>query len=66
MRTDQDIYCSAQLIIKQHGCAAENYAIDMYHEFLARDDVRSAATWLAIADAILKLQQQQTWAGQIH
>jgi hypothetical protein len=64
--TDQkDIYRSACLIIKQHGCNAEPWALDKMQDFMDVEDVAAASAWLMIAQAIHKLQKL-TPSGTIH
>ena len=66
MTGQKDIYRSAQLLINEYESAAEDYAIDMMHEFMARDDAKGASIWLAIADAVRILRQNNPQGAQVH
>lgn len=56
MIIEKDIYRSAQILVDKYKAGAEDYAIDMMHEFMARNDAKGAGAWLAIADAIRVLR----------
>lgn len=57
MIIEKDIYRAAQLLVEKHQTAAEDYAIEMMHEFMHRDDAKEASFWLAIANSIWRLKQ---------
>ena len=65
MIDQKDIYRSAQLLIKQHGCEAEEIATERMREFMDKDDVKGASVWLQICHAIdiLSMRDHQ---GKLH
>lgn len=43
----RDIYCSANILLKQHGPAAKSYAIQRVQELRASGDEKGAWVWMA-------------------
>jgi hypothetical protein len=52
MLTTNDIYATAERLIKEHGRKAEEMAQRRMHELMAQDDAKGAAEWLSIMAAI--------------
>lgn len=65
MVSNRDIYASAQVLIKQHGDAAEGIAMERMIKLLREDDVKGAAHWLSIMQAIEDLNLKVT-QGEVH
>lgn len=53
---DKDAYRSANLLIKQHGDDALGVAAGRLKAFMEAEDVKAAAAWLHICEAIEQLQ----------
>ena len=52
----RDIYCSANILLKQHGPAAKSHAIQRVQELRASGDEKGALVWMGIIDAIAVLE----------
>jgi predicted secreted protein len=65
MISQKDIFISAQLLIKQHGAKAEDYASKKMMNLIEKDDAKGAGVWLSIMSAIEDLRsiKQQ---GKLH
>lgn len=66
MPDEKDIYRSAKLLLNQHQQLAESFALQKMEEFMNQGDVKSASVWLAIAQAITKLDQSKPHNAVIH
>ena len=55
MIPDLDIYRTAKLLVKRHGCEAILHAATRADELLAADDIVEQATWLRVLEAVKKL-----------
>ena len=60
----RDIYCSANILLKQHGPAAKSYAIQRVQELRASGDEKGALVWMGIGDAIAVLELSGPPEGQ--
>ncbi len=60
----RDIYCSANILLKQHGPAAKSYATQRLEELQAVGDEKGAGVWMGIVDAIAVLESIEPPAGQ--
>ena len=60
----RDVYCSANILLKQHGPAAKSYAIQRVQELRASGDEKGALVWMGIVDAIAVLESTEPPAGQ--
>jgi len=60
MISQKDIYLSAQVLIKQHGDKAEEFASQKMEAMMKRDDAKGAGVWLAITSAIDDLRTVKT------
>lgn len=56
MVSQKDIFISAQLLIKQHGGKAEDYAFQQMLALIEQDDVKGSGVWLSIMSAIEDLR----------
>jgi hypothetical protein len=65
MISQNDIFRSAQLLIKQHGTKAEELAERTIRKLMEQDDAKGAGVWLRILSAIedLRSMKQQ---GKLH
>ncbi len=52
----KDIFLSANILLKKHGSAAEEYATQKILEFKQAHDEEAASTWHSILDAIKELR----------
>lgn len=59
MVSQKDIYITAQLLIKQHGDEAEDYASEMMQSFIEKNDVKGAGMWLSVGAAIDDLRNMK-------
>ncbi len=59
MTSDLDIYCSAKLLIDQHGEDAARYAAMRADALLEGGDMEGRRVWLSILKAIEELRR--TW-----
>lgn len=60
----RDIYCSANLLLKQHGRAAKAHAAQRVQELKASGDEKGAWAWMGIIDAIGVLELSEPLDGQ--
>ena len=60
----RDVYCSANILLKQHGPAAKSYAIQRVQELRASGDEKGALVWMGIVDAIAVLELSEPPEGQ--
>lgn len=65
MTSNKDIYTTANLIIKEYGVEAANHADRRMRELTNADDVKGAAVWLQIGQAIHDLQKTSS-GGKLH
>jgi hypothetical protein len=65
MISQKNIYITAQMLIKQHGDEAEDYADGMMRSFIEKDDVKGAGVWLSIGQAIEDLRNKKR-QGKLH
>jgi hypothetical protein len=65
MISQNDIFRSAQLLIKQHGDRAEEVAERRMRMLMEQDDAKGSGVWLSILSAIedLRTMKQQ---GKLH
>lgn len=54
--TPKDIFLSANILLKKHGSAAEEYATQKMWEFKQAHDEEAASTWHSILEAIKELR----------
>jgi hypothetical protein len=59
MPSQIDIFRSANILLKQHGSAAENHAQQEMEKRMVANDAKGAAVWLAIMSAINDLTLQK-------
>ena len=55
MTSDLDIYRTANLLVKRHGCEAVLHTATRVGELLAAGDMDGKATWLRVLEAVKKL-----------
>lgn len=55
----RDIYCSANLLLRQHGKAAKAHAVQRIKELQASGDEKGACVWMGIVDAIVVLDASE-------
>ena len=55
----RDIYCSANLLLKQHGKAAKTHATQRVQELQASGDEKGVWVWMSIIDAIMMLESSK-------
>ena len=60
----RDIYCSANLLLKQHGRAAQAHAAKRVQELKASGDEYGAWAWMSIIDAIGVLELSEPLDGR--
>ena len=60
----RDIYCSANILLKQHGAAAKSHATQRVQELQASGDEKGACVWMGIVDAIAVLELSEAGEGQ--
>ena len=60
----RDIYCSAGLLMKQHGNAAKAHAAERVQELQASGDEKGAWVWMGIVDAIGVLEMTELPEGE--
>jgi hypothetical protein len=65
MVIEKDIFLSAQLLIKEHGSKAEDYAHGQWKKLIAMDDVKRASCWFRIISAIADLNNLRA-QGKLH
>lgn len=52
----RDVYCSAKIVLRQHGPAAKSYAIKRVKELRASGDEKGILVWMGIVNAITVLE----------
>ena len=60
----RDIYCSANILLKQQGPAAKPHAIQRVQELRASGDEKGALVWMGIVDAIAVLELSEPPEGK--
>ena len=60
----RDIYCSANLLLKQHGKAAKAHAAQRVQDLEVSGDEKGVLAWMAIIDAIGVLELSAPLDGQ--
>lgn len=60
----RDIYCSANLLLKQHGKAAKAHAAQRVQDLKASGDEKGIWAWMGIIDAIEMLELSEPLDGQ--
>ena len=60
----RDIYCSANLLLKQHGKVAKAHAAKRVQELKASGDEKGVWAWVSIIDAIGVLELSEPLDGQ--
>ncbi len=60
----RDVYCSAGLLMKQHGNKAKVHAAERVHELQASGDEKGAWVWMGIIDAIEVLEMTEPPEGE--
>jgi len=60
-----DIYRTADILIKEHGDKAEDFALEKMGKFLAAGDAKASGFWLGVAQAITDLQNTKV-KGNLH
>ena len=65
MTSPIDIWCSAKLLVDQHGADAPTRAAQRADELLAAGDIEGRAAWLQILEAVRELMATKP-AGPVH
>jgi hypothetical protein len=65
MISQNDIFRSAQLLIKQHGDKAEEVAERRMRTLMEQDDAKGSGVWLSILSAIEDLRNMKE-QGKLH
>jgi len=61
----RDIYCSANIVLKQHGKDAKAHATERAQELRAAGDEKGMCVWMGIAEAIRVLEMSEPLEGQV-
>jgi len=56
---EEALQSSAQQLVQEHGDAAEDYALNRMQQCMDDENVIQASVWLAIAQAVCKIQTDQ-------
>ena len=57
--SDKDIWCSANLLVQEHGEDAKIHAAQMADKFLEEGDIDGHRTWMRILRAIEELSKTE-------
>lgn len=60
----RDIYCSANIVLKQHGKDAKAHATERVQEFRAAGNEKGTCVWMGIVEAIRVLEMIEPLEGQ--
>ena len=63
---DLDIYRTAQVLIDQHGDAADIEAAKLADAMLAKGDLEGRAVWLRVIAAIEQMRAREAGGGTVH
>ena len=66
MTSDLDIYCTANLLIKQHGRDAQVEAAMRADELLNKGDLDGYAVWKRVLRAVEELHRAEPEPGAVH